>query len=44
MELLAQLNQEGTTVVMVTHSQRDAAYANRIINLFDGQVVDSKIL
>ena len=44
MELLAQLNQEGTTVVMVTHSQRDAAYAHRIINLFDGQVVDSKIL
>ena len=44
MELLAQLNQEGTTVVMVTHSQRDAAYAHRIINLFDGQVVDIKTL
>ena len=44
MELLAQLNQEGTTVVMVTHSQRDAAYAHRIINLFDGQVVDNKTL
>lgn len=38
MELLKQLNNEGTTVVMVTHSQRDASYAHRIINLFDGQV------
>lgn len=44
MELLAQLNQEGTTVVMVTHSQRDAAYAHRVIHLFDGQVVDSELL
>ena len=33
------LNQEGTTVVMVTHSERDAGYAQRIINLLDGQVV-----
>ena len=40
MELLSQLNSEGTTIVMVTHSQHDATYANRIINLFDGQVVD----
>ena len=40
MELLSELNQEGTTVVMVTHSQHDATYAGRIINLFDGQVVD----
>ena len=39
MQLLTQLNQEGTTVVMVTHSERDAGYAQRIINLFDGQVV-----
>lgn len=39
MELLSELNQEGTTVVMVTHSQHDATYAGRIINLFDGQVV-----
>ena len=37
--LLTQLNQEGTTVVMVTHSERDAGYAQRIINLLDGQVV-----
>ena len=39
MQLLSELNQEGTTVVMVTHSQHDATYAGRIINLFDGQVV-----
>lgn len=37
-ELLKQLNSEGTTIVMVTHSQRDASYAKRVINLFDGQV------
>lgn len=36
MELLSQLNSEGTTIVMVTHSQHDATYANRIINMFDG--------
>ena len=40
MELLTQLNKEGTTVVMVTHSQHDAGYAGRVINLFDGQVVN----
>ncbi|MDR0976447.1 MAG: ABC transporter ATP-binding protein [Prevotellaceae bacterium] len=39
MGLLSELNQEGTTIVMVTHSQHDAGYAARIINLFDGQVV-----
>ena len=38
MELLKQLNSEGTTIAMVTHSQRDASYAKRVINLFDGQV------
>lgn len=42
MELLSELNQEGTTVVMVTHSQHDATYAGRIINLFDGQVVEGE--
>ena len=41
MNLLTQLNKEGTTVVMVTHSQHDAGYATRTINLFDGQVVNS---
>ena len=40
MDLLTQLNKEGTTIVMVTHSQRDASYADRIINLFDGQIVN----
>lgn len=41
MQLLSELNDEGTTIVMVTHSQHDATYAHRIINLFDGQVVDA---
>ena len=41
MDLLKQLNAEGTTIVMVTHSLHDAKVANRIINLFDGQVVDN---
>jgi len=40
MELLKELHKEGTTIVMVTHSQRDASYADRIINLFDGQIVN----
>lgn len=43
MELLTELNKEGTTVVMVTHSQRDAGFAGRIVNLFDGQIVSSII-
>lgn len=41
MQLLSQLNSEGTTIVMVTHSQHDATYANRIVNLFDGQIVET---
>ena len=41
MDLLTQLNKEGTTVVMVTQSQHDAGFATRTINLFDGQVVNS---
>lgn len=41
MELLTELNKEGTTIVMVTHSQRDAGFAGRVINLFDGQIVSS---
>ena len=44
MELLSNLHAEGSTIVMVTHSQHDAAYADRIINLFDGEVVDTAIL
>ena len=39
MELLAELNREGTTIVMVTHSDRDSGYAHRIINLFDGEII-----
>ena len=39
MKLLTELNQEGTTIIMVTHSQHDAGFSHRIINLFDGQVV-----
>lgn len=38
--LLSELNKEGTTIIMVTHSDRDAGYAHRVINLFDGQVVN----
>ena len=41
MQLLSELNEEGTTIVMVTHSKHDATYADRIVNLFDGQVVDA---
>ena len=43
MNLLEYLNQNGTTIVMVTHSQHDASYSQRIINLFDGQVVTENI-
>ena len=39
MDLLTELNREGTTIVMVTHSQHDASFAHRIVNLFDGQIV-----
>ncbi|MDO4218267.1 MAG: ABC transporter ATP-binding protein [Bacteroidales bacterium] len=40
MSLLCELNAEGTTIVMVTHSPKDAAQAQRTIDLFDGQVVN----
>ena len=39
MELLSELNRQGTTIIIVTHSQRDATYAHRIIRLLDGQIV-----
>lgn len=39
MELLRELNHSGTTILMVTHSERDASYAKRVINLFDGKIV-----
>lgn len=40
MSKLQQLNQQGTTIIMVTHSERDAAYANRIVHLLDGKVIN----
>jgi putative ABC transport system ATP-binding protein len=39
MNLLTELNREGTTIVMVTHSMHDADFAHRIVNLFDGQII-----
>ena len=39
MNLLTELNGEGTTIIMVTHSQRDSGYATRVLNLFDGELV-----
>ena len=44
MELLCELNEEGTTIVMVTHSSHDAAYSRRIINLLDGEVISENNL
>ena len=41
MDLLTQLNAEGTTIVMVTHSQRDAAFATRVVNMLDGMIVEN---
>ena len=43
MNLLAGLNENGTTIIMVTHSQRDAEYSHRIVHLFDGQVLTENI-
>ncbi|MDE6341331.1 MAG: ABC transporter ATP-binding protein [Muribaculaceae bacterium] len=40
MNLLSELHKEGATIIMVTHSQHDASYADRIINLYDGRIVD----
>lgn len=42
MELLSELNRQGTTIVIVTHSQRDATYAHRIIHLLDGKIVSEE--
>lgn len=39
MELLSDLNREGTTIIMVTHSQHDSSFAQRVLNLFDGELV-----
>jgi putative ABC transport system ATP-binding protein len=43
MNLLNNLNIQGTTIIMVTHSQRDAEYAQRVIRLFDGQIINENI-
>lgn len=41
MQLLTELNKEGTTIIMVTHSKHDASFSHRVINLFDGSIVSS---
>ena len=43
MNLLTDLNKAGTTIIMVTHSSRDAAYAHRIVNLFDGKIISEEV-
>ncbi len=43
MNLLSDLNKKGTTIIMVTHSQRDAEYSQRILRLFDGQIITENI-
>jgi putative ABC transport system ATP-binding protein len=43
MNMLDQLNQEGTTIIIVTHSQRDADFAHSVIRLFDGQIITEQI-
>ena len=42
MKLFKRLNEEGTTIIQVTHSERNASYGNRIVNLHDGWLVDNK--
>lgn len=42
MNLLTELNEDGTTIIMVTHSQRDAEFSSRIVNLFDGKIVTER--
>jgi putative ABC transport system ATP-binding protein len=39
MKLLTELNKDGTTIVMVTHSVHDSEFAHRIVNLFDGKII-----
>jgi putative ABC transport system ATP-binding protein len=43
MKLLAELNEEGTTIIIVTHSERDSGFAHRIVNLFDGKVITEEM-
>ena len=44
MQMLRQLNQEGTTVVMVTHSEHEARYASRIVRMLDGQIITERAM
>jgi putative ABC transport system ATP-binding protein len=39
MKLLSELNKEGTTIIMVTHSEHDAGFSHRVVNLFDGRII-----
>lgn len=43
MSMLNELNKSGTTIIMVTHSQRDASYSRRIVHLFDGQIINENL-
>ncbi len=43
MNILGNLNKEGTTIIMVTHSQSDAAFSRKIVHLFDGQIINENI-
>ncbi|MCL5254524.1 MAG: ABC transporter ATP-binding protein [Gammaproteobacteria bacterium] len=44
MQMLRQLNQEGTTVVMVTHSEHESRYASRIVRMLDGQIITERAM
>ena len=43
-DIIRQLNEQGTTIIMVTHSEHDARYSHRIIRMLDGQTVTENIL
>ena len=43
MTMLNDLNKSGTTIIMVTHSRRDASYSRRVIHLFDGQIINENL-
>jgi len=43
MNILDELNKEGMTIVMVTHSHHDASYSRRIVHLFDGQIINENL-
>ena len=42
MEMMCELNDAGTTIVMVTHSAHDASYSGRVINMLDGEIISEK--